>query len=106
MSRTEDLIKDAQAESEATRGEPYPAGATGQRPNRARSVVQSVRLPADTFTEIEAIAKEHDIPVGALIRGWVLRAVAAERDLTLADAVDRLAVDVDRLRRLTHDSGA
>jgi predicted DNA-binding ribbon-helix-helix protein len=106
MSRTEDLIKAAQTESEATRDEPYPADAPGQRPHRARSVVQSVRLPADAFAEVEAIAKEHDIPVGALIRGWVLRAVAAERDLTLADAVDRLAADVDRLRRLAHDSAA
>jgi hypothetical protein len=89
MSRTEDLVKAAQAESEATRDEPYPADAKGQRPHRA-----------------EAIAEEHEIPVGALIRGWVLRAVAAERDLTLADAVDRLAADVDRLRRLAHNSAA
>jgi hypothetical protein len=35
-----------------------------------------------------------------MIHGWVLRSLAAERDLTLADAVDRLAADVDRLRRL------
>jgi hypothetical protein len=106
VNRTEDLIKAAQDETEATRDQPYPADAKGKRPHRARSVVQSVRLPADAFAEIEAIAKVHDIPVGALIRGWVLGAIAAERDLTLADAVDRLAADVDRLRRLAHDSAA
>jgi predicted DNA-binding ribbon-helix-helix protein len=106
MNRTEELIKAAQAESEATRDQPYPPDAKGQRLHRARSVVQSVRLPADAFAEIEAIARDHDIPVSALIRGWVLRAIAAERDLTLADAVDRLAADVDRLRRLAHDSAA
>jgi predicted DNA-binding ribbon-helix-helix protein len=106
MNTTEDLIQAEQAESEATRDEPYPADAEAARPNRARSVVQSVRLPADAFAEIEAIAKEHDLPIGALIRGWVLRALAAERDLTLADAVDRLAADVDRLRRLAHHNAA
>ena len=57
MSTTEDLIKAAQAESEATRDEPYPADAAGQRPHRTRSLVQSVRLPADAVAEIEAIAK-------------------------------------------------
>jgi hypothetical protein len=106
MNKTEDLIKAVQAESQATRDEPYPADADGARPNRARSVVQSVRLPVDAFAEIEAIAEEHHIPIGALIRGWVLRALAAERDLTLADAVDRLAADVDRLRRLAHRNAA
>lgn len=94
-------------ESEATRDAPYPPDAAeGTRPNRARSVVQSVRLPADAFAEIESIAKEHDVPVGALIRGWVLRSLAAERDTTLADAVDRLAADVDRLRRLANRTAA
>jgi len=107
MSNTEDLIKAAQADSESTRDEPYPANAAvGERPNRARSVVQSVRLPADVFAEIESIAREHDIPIGALIRGWVLRGLAAERDLTLADVLDRLASDVDRLRRLASGHAA
>ncbi|MPZ63269.1 MAG: hypothetical protein GEU93_18685 [Propionibacteriales bacterium] len=106
MNSSEDLIKAAQAESEATRDEPYPSDAEGTRPNSARSVVQSVRLPADALAEIESIAKQHDVPVGALIRGWVLASLAAERDTTLADAVNRLAVDVDRLRRLATRTAA
>lgn len=67
MSSAEDLVRAAQTESEATLDEPYPADARGERVNRARSVVQSVRLPADAFAEIETIAREHDLPVGALI---------------------------------------
>ena len=51
MNTTEDLIQAVQAESEATRDEPYTADAEAARPNRARSVVQSVRLPADGFAE-------------------------------------------------------
>lgn len=65
-----------------------------------------MRLPADAFAETEQIAREHDVPVSALIRGWVLANVAAECDVTLADAVDRLAADVDRLRRLASRDAA
>jgi len=107
MSRTEDRIKAAQAESEATRDEPYPPGSPeGERPGRAQSVVQSVRLPADAMAEIEAIAGRHDVPVGALIRGWVLAALAAERGESLTDAVDQLVSDAERVRRLANDEPA
>ena len=59
-------VEIAQAESEATRAEPLPEDARGER--RGRSIVQSVRLPADQFAEIERIAAEAGVPVGALIR--------------------------------------
>jgi predicted DNA-binding ribbon-helix-helix protein len=105
MSRTEDRIKAAQAESDAARDEPYPADAPeGQRPGRVQSVVQSVRLPADALADIEAIAARHDVPVGALIRGWVLAALAAERDQSLGDAIDQLVNDAERVRRLAGES--
>ena len=100
MGAIEDQIKKVQDESEATREAPYPPGTTGERPGRGRSVVQSVRLPADEFAEIEALARAADVPVSALIRGWVLAGLAEDRDATLADAVERLAADVDRVRRL------
>lgn len=99
MSLQVDRIKQVQDESETTREEPYPPGATGERPGRSRSVVQSVRLPADEFAAIEDLARTADVPVSALIRGWVLAALAEDRDTTLADAVERLAADVDRVRR-------
>ncbi|HZD22042.1 MAG TPA: ribbon-helix-helix protein, CopG family [Acidimicrobiia bacterium] len=100
MSPIEDQIKKVQYESEATRDEPHPPDTTGERPRRSRSVVQSVRLPADEFAEIDELARAADVPVSALIRGWVLAGLAEDRDATLADAVVRLAVDVDRVRRL------
>lgn len=105
MSTTEDRIKAAQAESEATRDEPYPAGSTGKRPGRARSVVQSVRLPAEEYTAIEALARASETPVGALIRSWVLAGLAAERSGTLVDALDRLIADAERVRRLAGGPG-
>jgi predicted DNA-binding ribbon-helix-helix protein len=92
------LVEAAQAESEATLGEPIPESVRGGR--RGRSVVQSVRLPAEDFAEIERIGARAKVPVGALIRGWVLAGLAAERDMSLRDAIDHLAEEAQRLRRL------
>jgi hypothetical protein len=91
-------VEIAQAESEATRDQPLPEQVRGQR--QGRSVVQSVRLPAEEFAEIERIAAQAGVPVGALIRGWVLAGLAAERGTSLRDAIDHLAEEAQRLRRL------
>jgi hypothetical protein len=91
-------VEMAQAESEATRDEPISDEARGER--RGRSVVQSVRLPAEQFAEIERLAAEASVPVGALIRGWVLAALAAERSTSLRDAIEHLAAEAERLRLL------
>jgi predicted DNA-binding ribbon-helix-helix protein len=100
MESIEDQMKNVQEESEATREDAYPPGTVGERPGRGRSVVQSVRLPAEDFAAIEELARAADVPVSALIRGWVLAGLAEDRDATLADAVERLAADVNRVRRL------
>jgi hypothetical protein len=91
-------VEAAQMESEAIRNQPLPEGVRGER--RGRSVVQSVRLPADDFAEIERIAAQAEVPVGALIRGWVLAGLAAERGTSLRDAIEHLAEEAQRLRRL------
>jgi hypothetical protein len=91
-------VQIAQAESEATRDQPIPEGVRGER--RGRSVVQSVRLPAEEFAEIERIAAESGVPVGALIRGWVLAGLAAEQATSLRGAIEHLAAEAERLRRL------
>lgn len=100
MSAIKEQIKSVQGETDASRNEPYPAGARGERPGRSRSVVQSVRLPAEEFAAIDEMARTAGIPVSALIRGWVLAGLAEDRGATLEDAVERLAADVDRVRRL------
>lgn len=91
-------VEAVQAESEASRDASLPQHVRGQR--RGRSVVQSVRLPEAEFAEIERLADELDVPVSALIRGWVLAGLADERGTSLRKAIDRLAGDADRLRRL------
>lgn len=102
MSEIKSVIEAVQAESEATRDESYSqATPLADRPNRVGSVVQSVRLPADVFAQIEDLAKASNVPVSALIRGWVLQGIAAEGDGTVRDIVEQIAADVDRLRRAT-----
>jgi hypothetical protein len=101
MSAQHDVAA-AQIESEATKDTPLPEHVRGQR--RGRSVVQSVRLPEVEFADIERLAGELDVPVSALIRGWVLAGLADERSTSLRSAIDRLAGDADRLRRLAAKS--
>ena len=91
-------VEIVQAESEASKDTPLPENVRGHR--RGRSVVQSVRLPEAEFADIERLADEYDVPVSALIRGWVLAALADERSTSLRSAIERIAGDADRLRRL------
>lgn len=102
MTKTtvEELIDAAAAEADA-KDHSLPNGTTWTRPNRASSVVQSVRLPGEAYAAIERIAAENNVSIGALIRGWVLQGLAAEQESTLASAVQLLAADVERIRRLT-----
>ena len=95
-------VEAMQAESEANRELALPDQIHGQR--RGRSVVQSVRLPEAEFADIERLAGQLDVPVSALIRGWVLAGLAEERSTSLRSAIDRLAGDADRLRRLAATS--
>ena len=57
---------------------------------------RTIELPAD----IERLANELQVPISALIRGWVLAGLADERGTSLRGAIERLAEDADRLRRL------
>lgn len=91
-------VEAAQTESEANKDIPLSDRVTGQR--RGRSVVQSVRLAEADLGDIERLAAELDVPVSALIRGWILAGLAAERGTSLRTAIERLAADADRLRRL------
>jgi predicted DNA-binding ribbon-helix-helix protein len=96
MSKRE--VEIAQAESEAALDVPLSEDVKGQR--RGRSIVQSVRLPEDAYAEIERIASDSGVPVSALIRGWVLTALARERGTSLRAAIDHLASEAERLRQL------
>ena len=93
-------IKAIQRQSEATKDLPLPEDAVGER--RGRSVVRSVRLPEADYEEIELLAQKLDVPVSALMRGWVLQGLAQERGLSLRGAIERVVGETERLRRIAH----
>jgi hypothetical protein len=57
-------------------------------------------LSYDTIEEIERLAKELDLPASALVRGFVLEGLAAQRRDSVSALIDRLGADLARLRRL------
>lgn len=94
-----EALVDEEAEvPEATRGEPISDRAV--RKGNTRSVVYSVRLTPEQTEMIQRIADEAGIPASGLVREWVLRGLAAERDAASPESlVEALARDVNRLRR-------
>jgi len=101
MSRKTDpkkLVELIAAEAEATRDRPIPDDASATRPNR--SVPVAVRLAPEDVAAIEALADRLDVPVSALLRGWILGALTAKREESISSALDRLTADVQRLREL------
>jgi Ribbon-helix-helix protein, copG family len=98
MDDLQKALLDERNASELTRGEELPA--TGVRRSRTRSQVFSIRLDPNDLAAIEAIARKMDVPVSALIRGWVLRGMTEHGDGSLSNMVERLRVDIDRLQEL------
>jgi hypothetical protein len=94
----EKLVAQVTAQAEATRDDPMPAGIASTRPNT--SVPVAVRLATDDVAAIEALAGKLDIPMSALLRGWILDGLAAKREESVATALDRVTADRQRLREL------
>jgi hypothetical protein len=90
--------------AEATRNQPIPTDALQRatRPNRAKSVMFSLRLNPDELAELQALAEARGVPASTLARGWITQRITAERgapnDTTLM--LDRLENDVRVLRKL------
>lgn len=109
MTRKDDAelrrLLDEEAEhAEATKDNPIPTSAVARatRPNRGRSVMFSLRLNPDELAAVQALAEEQDVPASTLVRGWIVRQLAAEQAGT-ADTtamLDRLETDVRVLRKL------
>lgn len=67
------------AESEATKDDPYPAGTVGERPNRNRSQVYSVRLSAEEQEELRKLADSKHLPPSTHVRSWILERLEQEK---------------------------
>lgn len=96
------LLTEEAEHAEAHRDDPVPAGAQTTRPNRARSVMLSLRLNPDELAAVQDLARASNVPASALVRGWITQRLAAERNAPTdtAAVVDRLEADVRTLRRL------
>jgi hypothetical protein len=98
------LLDEEAEHAEATKDEPIPASALARatRPNRGKSVMFSLRLNPDELAAVQALAEDQGVPASTLVRGWIVRQLAAER-VGAADtdaALDRLETDVRALRKL------
>jgi len=98
-SNARQLVDKIATEADTTRDEPMPLDVAGVRPNK--SVPVAVRLAPEDAAAIEALAGRLDVPMSALLRGWILTSLAGQREESLSTAIDRIAADVQRLRELT-----
>lgn len=110
-------------------------GAPSTRPNRARAAMMSVRVDRSIAERIAQLAERSDLPVSALVRGWIYDGIAAEQGpsadarpatphrvgdavggaaaggaaagtaAAADDIIDRVTADLQRLRRLARKAG-
>jgi len=102
MTDLERLIEDEAAYAERHRDDPIPADAHATRPNRPKSVMFSLRLNPDELAAVHDLAGERGVPASAVVRGWIVQRLAAERNAPTdtAAVVERLEADVRTLRKL------
>ena len=70
---TKQFVEQIAAEADATADQPMPAAATSTRPNK--SVTVATRMSPEDLHAIHA--PELDVPISALVRGWVLARLSA-----------------------------
>lgn len=98
MSNAKQIVEQIAAEADATADRPMPPGAAFTRPNK--SVTVATRLSPEDLAAIEQLAGQLNVPVSALVRGWILAGLNARKDETVRSAIERLSADVQRLREL------
>ncbi len=96
------LIAEEGEYSEVHRDDPMPETVRATRPNRGRSVMFSLRLNPEELAAVQDLAQAGQVPVSALVRGWIVQRLEAERHLPTdtAAVVGRLEEDLRMLRKL------
>lgn len=98
MTDAKRLVEQIAAEADATAGKPMPEGTVWTKPGK--TVTVATRVSPEHLAEIEDLAGQLDVPVAALLRGWILAGLSARKDETVQTAIERLSADVQRLREL------
>ncbi len=93
---TEQDLRDYREEAERSQDEPLSGKAA--RPSRRRAKVLSVRLNPEQFDALTRCAAALEVPVSALVRGWILNQLRSGSDSPVR-TVDRIAHELERLRR-------
>lgn len=99
-----DLIAESEEVFEAEqRGEVAPVTDATRitRPNRAKSVVFSVRLNPDEVARLEASAEASGIPASTLARGLILNGLTERDGDDLRSALERMERDLLAIKRRT-----
>lgn len=65
-----------------------------------KTVPVATRITPEHLEQIEQLAARLDVPVSALIRGWILAGLEARTVQTVDAAINRLADDLQRLREI------
>lgn len=89
-----DTLRQAREEAEDTRDEPMQ---NATRPARAK--VLSIRLNPDELDALNRHADELELPASTLVRSWILTNLHVDADTSPAAAVDRIAREIEQLRR-------
>jgi hypothetical protein len=102
MTDAKHLVERIATEAEASMNTPMPADTKYTHPNRGKSVALSLRLNPSELDAVHRLATERDVPVSALVRGWIVQQLAAEHatPTEAAEVVERLEADVRTLRKL------
>lgn len=81
-------------EAEAARDEPLRNPTQPTQPT-----VLSIRLNPDEFDALTRYADELELPASTLVRSWILTHLQGDTLVSPAATVDRIARDVEQLRR-------
>lgn len=92
------LVAQIAAESDTSVDVSVDADAEFSRPNK--SVTVATRISPEHLAAIEELAGQLEVPIAALLRGWILAGLNARRDETVQSAIERLSADLQRLREL------
>lgn len=98
MNEEQKLVEQIAAEADATATDPMPPETTWTKPGK--TVTVATRVAPEHQAAIEKLATQLDVPVSALLRGWILAGLNARADETVEGAVEQLSADVQRLREL------
>jgi len=89
MSNAKQLVEQIAAEADATAGKPMPAGTVWTKPGK--TVTVATRVSPEHLAAFEDLAGQLDVPMSALLRGWILAGLNAREDETVQTAIERLA---------------